>query len=204
MPLLFGRMVDATADTSGSRGRAAPALLGGLRGARARGRRVAVLHGGGAYVFKLAGAKLCIDHGLHAIDGRQHDGVEVPVLSPSIQPAWTPADCTPHRLMFFTRTGAKVVARLRVLLFGRMLAQGHGLVRRPGDRRSLIQHEPPRQRHAEAPGGGDGNSVSRAPVGDLRARVLRAPVPDVLAPGLPRDGGGAVLDRSHVSSPCAS
>ena len=68
MPLLFGRMVDATADTSGSRDAR-------LRRYSAACAELALVVGVSlfftavrAYVFNSAGAKLCIDHGLHAID----------------------------------------------------------------------------------------------------------------------------------------
>ena len=68
MPLLFGRMVDATSDTSGSRDAR-------LRRYSAACAELALVVGVSlfftavrAYVFNSAGAKLCIDHGLHAID----------------------------------------------------------------------------------------------------------------------------------------
>ena len=68
MPLLFGRMVDATSDTGGSRDAR-------LRRYSAACAELAVVVGVSlfftavrAYVFNSAGAKLCIDHGLHAID----------------------------------------------------------------------------------------------------------------------------------------
>ena len=78
MPLLFGRMVDATADTSGSRDAR-------LRRYSAACAELALVVGVSlfftavrAYVFNSAGAKLCIDHGLHAIDvtlARRRGGV---------------------------------------------------------------------------------------------------------------------------------